>query len=106
MIAIVEGARRAARVTEPFQCAVSASDGLTTWAVRYASDGVEPRTLYYSTHRDALCDFEKCETVLPTGATIIASEPLGAVGGAWTRVEPSTLLRVGSDGVETAALAF
>lgn len=106
MIEVVEEARRGAGISEPFQCAASASDGRTTWALRHASDGAEPRSLYYSTHRDALCDFESCSTVLPEGATMIASEPLGKVGGAWTRIEPGTLLRMDESGVETHPLGL
>ncbi|GAB4548280.1 MAG: class II glutamine amidotransferase [Phycisphaerales bacterium] len=104
MIRVVEDTRRDAGIEAPFQCAVSASDGRSTWAVRYASDDTPPRSLYYSNHRDALCDFERCETILPPGATIIASEPLGKVGDAWTRVEPGTLVNISADGINARPL--
>ena len=93
MVRVVEEARRDAGIEEAFQCTCATSDGARTWALRYTSFGV-PRTLYYSDDRKALCDFEACETVLPRGAVILASEPLGAVGHAWTPVAPSSLIRV------------
>ncbi len=105
MIRDVERVRTEAGVEDPFTCTVCTSDGQRTWAVRYASHD-EPRTLYYSTHRDALCDFDHCSTVLPAGAAVIASEPLGSVGDAWTRVEPSSMLMLGPDGVTTKPLAL
>ena len=88
---------------EPFHFAASVSDGERTWAVRHASAG-EPRSLYYSTRADALCDFESCSTVLPEGAVVVASEPLGRVGGAWERVEPGAVVTVGPEGVRAEAL--
>ncbi|MFT7536407.1 MAG: putative glutamine amidotransferase, partial [Hyphomicrobiaceae bacterium] len=90
MVKIVEQARQARGIVEPFHCTSAVSDGERTWAIRYSSAGT-PRTLYYSTHRDALCDFESCNTKMPEGGILVASEPLGQVGGAWQQVEPNSV---------------
>ena len=105
MIRIVEAARRAARIEAPFRCTSAVSDGETTWAVRYASHG-EPRSLYYSSAADALCDPDACRVTLPPGGVIVASEPLGGGGGAWQEVAPASVLTVSAAGVREEALAL
>ncbi len=103
MIEIVEDARNEVAPDRPFRYTSSFTDGERIWAVRYATDD-DPRTLYYSTNPLALCDFDGCTTELPERSVIVASEPLGDVGGHWTRVEPSSLLIVDADGVRTEPL--
>ena len=105
MIRIVEAARRAARIEAPFRCTSAVSDGETTWAVRYASHG-EPRSLYYSSAADALCEPDACRVTLPPGGVIVASEPLGGGGGAWEEVAPASVLTVSAAGVREEALAL
>lgn len=103
MVRTVEEVRRDAGIDEPFRCTSAVSDGRSTWAMRYASHGA-PRTLYYSTHADALCDFDACDVRLPDGAIIVASEPLGGVGGAWHAVQGGNLLIVEGDQVRQEPL--
>lgn len=107
MIDTVERERRDADLglDRPFRCTSAFSDGERTFAVRYATAG-EPRTLYHSTDTHALCDFDRCDTTLPQGAAILASEPLGAVGGAWNRVEPGHLITVRRGEVAAEPLAL
>ena len=105
MVRIVEQAREQARIDEPFHCTSAVSDGETTWAIRYSSRG-EPRSLYYSDHADALCDFESCSVQLPGGGVIVASEPLGSVGKAWREVPPDTILTIDGDGISQARISL
>ncbi|MEL7473813.1 MAG: class II glutamine amidotransferase [Planctomycetota bacterium] len=103
MINIVNARRREAGLDGPFRCTSALSDGERVWAVRYASDG-DPRTLYFSTDREALCDFEGCDLLMPAGGVIVASEPLGKVGGSWTPVEASSIICVEGDRVTASRL--
>ncbi|MEM7227721.1 MAG: class II glutamine amidotransferase [Planctomycetota bacterium] len=98
MVERIEHGRAQSDVAEPFHCACAVSDGATIWALRYVSHG-EARTLYYSQHAEALCDFAGCDTLIPNDAVIIASEPLGTMGSAWTRIEPGSLLTANATGV-------
>lgn len=95
MIRVVEDVRSEVGIDldQSFRCTCAVSDGEKTVLVRYATHG-DPFTLYYSTDPEALRDFEERNTLLPEGAVIVASEPLGEVGDAWTPVPPSGFITV------------
>ena len=94
MAAVVEQSGRENGVPEALWATIAVTDGDTTWAVRYASDGKAP-TLYYS--RDA----EDLYAINPAlrgryGATsrIIVSEPIGKFAEMWVEVPQSSLVTV------------
>ncbi len=104
MIRVVEAARTRAGIEAPFRCTSAVSDGERTWAIRYASHG-DPRSLYYSSAADALCDAGGCSVTLPAGGVIVASEPLGSVGAAWREVAADTVLTVDASGITQQPLS-
>ena len=98
-IGLVEAVGRQRGVAHPFQGTVATTDGETTWAVRYSSEG-KSRSLYYTTdvptlrklypHRQLLKE-------LSADARLIVSEPLGDVAGVWNEVPEATCVIVGRD---------
>ncbi len=75
---------------------VATTDGETTWAFRYASEGT-PRSLFHSTDVSTLRAQYPDNPVLhdlSDDARIVVSEPLGHLRGAWREVPESTCLIV------------
>ncbi|NVK40365.1 MAG: class II glutamine amidotransferase [Oceanospirillaceae bacterium] len=100
----VERARADAGIERPIFFSACVANGDRLWAVRYSSHG-QSRTLYHSTHINALREVNGAYEALPEGSTILVSEPLDEFTDHWQRVDESTLLTVGHGGVTTAPFA-
>jgi len=94
MAGFVERTGRDHGVEESLWMTVGVSDGESTWAVRYASDGQAP-TLYHS--RD-MADLAQLNPDLPDllgdHARAIVSEPIGKFAQMWSEVPQATALHV------------
>lgn len=100
-VACVEEAGRDHGVAFPMQMTVAATDGETTWAFRYSSEG-RSRSLFHSTDIATLREqYPDNPTLhgLSTGTRLVVSEPLGGLRGAWREVPESACLVV-NGGVE------
>jgi glutamine amidotransferase len=82
------------------QFSASAADGESLYAVRYSNQGT-PRTLYYATELDQLTELDPHLDAIPEGSIVIVSEPLGPQL-TWNRVEPSTFISAGPQGIEVS----
>jgi predicted glutamine amidotransferase len=93
-------------VTNPIQMTVATTDGETTWAFRYSSEGTS-RSLFHSTDVSTLRQQYPDLPVLhrlSDDARLVVSEPLGDLQGAWQEVPESTCVVV--RGGEQELLAF
>ena len=83
-------------VRYPIQMTVATTNGETTWAFRYSSEG-RSRTLFHSTDistlRDQYPDLPVLQQ-LSDDARLVVSEPLGDLHGAWREVPESTCVIV------------
>ena len=73
---------------------VATTDGATTWAFRYSSEG-RSRSLFHNTDVSALrLQHPDNPTLqeLSDDARLVVSEPLGSLKGAWREVPESTCL--------------
>ncbi|MDX8050769.1 class II glutamine amidotransferase [Lentzea sp. BCCO 10_0798] len=88
-------------VAHPIQMTVATTDGETTWAFRYSSEG-RSRSLFHSTDittlRHQYPDNPTLHSLSPD-TRLVVSEPLGDLHGAWREVPESTCL-VARGGVE------
>lgn len=93
-VAVIEATGRRHGVEHPIQMTVATTDGDTTWAFRYSSEG-RSRSLFHSadisTLRHQYPD-NKVLHQLSDDAQLIVSEPLGDLQGAWLEVPESTCL--------------
>ncbi|WP_181310141.1 class II glutamine amidotransferase [Nocardioides campestrisoli] len=83
-------------VENPLQMTVATTDGETTWAFRYASDG-SARSLFHSTDVDTLRHQHPDHPVLhdlSPDSRIVVSEPLSDLAGAWREIPQSTCVVV------------
>jgi predicted glutamine amidotransferase len=83
-------------VANPIQMTVATTDGETTWAFRYSSEG-RSRSLFHSTDISTLREQYPDLPVLHTlsdEARLVVSEPLGDLEGAWQEVPESTCVVV------------
>jgi glutamine amidotransferase len=108
----VEGMARAIREIEeigdrlsirhPVQGTFAVSDGATTWAFRYSSEG-RSRTLFHSedlgTLKQTYPDLDRLRGY-EAGARLIVSEPLSDLPGAYTEVPESTVVVLSPAGLE------
>ena len=96
MVGFIEHAAAGAGVDDPVQMSVGVLTQDALVAVRYATSSV-PRTLYRSNDIETLRkmhpDFEDLHLV-PLGAHVVMSEPLGTLPGAWTEVPISSAVRL------------
>jgi predicted glutamine amidotransferase len=104
MVGLVEKTGRRRGTEHPMQMTVATSDGTTTWAFRYSSEG-DSRSLHYSTRMDALKALypESAELQdLSDETRVVVSEPLGDLPGAWQEVPESHvgIVRSGEDALE------
>lgn len=85
-------------IETPLQMTVGVTDGEHLWAVRYASEGLDPNTLYVSaepaTLRHLYPERERLAQ-MPDDTRVVVSEPLVDLPGAWHEIEPSTAVVVG-----------
>ncbi|GAA3006512.1 class II glutamine amidotransferase [Actinokineospora diospyrosa] len=88
-------------IAYPIQLTVATTNGETTWAFRYSSEG-RSRSLFHSTDistlRQQYPDSPELQ-LLSDDARLVVSEPLGSLRGAWREVPESTYLTT-HDGVE------
>ncbi len=95
-VGFVESTGRRHGVSFPIQMTVVTTDGDTTWAFRYSSEG-RSRSLFHSTDVSTLRhqypdnpDLHQ----LSDDARIVVSEPLGDLRGAWNEVPESTCVTI------------
>ena len=95
-VGLIEDTAARLGVLHPVQMTVATTDGETTWAFRYASEG-RPRSLYHSTDvvtlRRQYPDSPALRG-LSDDARLVVSEPLGDLRGAWREVPPSTCVAI------------
>jgi len=95
-VGLVEETGRRHGVAHPIQMTVATTDGETTWAFRYSSEG-RSRSLFHSTDVSTLRQQYPDNPVLhklSEDARLVVSEPLGDLHGAWREVPESTCLTV------------
>lgn len=93
----VEATARRHGIAHPLSMTVCASDGEQLVAVRYASEGQSPRSLYHSTsfkHLHALYPDDPRIAAVGYDAYLIVSEPLVDLPQAWAQVPESTAIVV------------
>jgi glutamine amidotransferase len=88
-------------VADPIQMTVATTDGSSTWAFRYSSEGAS-RSLFYSTAVASLrAQYPDNPALhgLSDETRLIVSEPLGDLAGAWNEVPESTcgIVQAGQD---------
>ncbi len=75
---------------------VATTDGETTWAFRYSSEGAS-RSLFHSTDVSTLKEQYPNHPMLhelSNDARLVVSEPLGDLRGAWVEVPESSFVTV------------
>lgn len=99
-VGVVESVARSHGIPFPLQMTVATTDGETTWAFRYSSEG-RSRTLFQSTDVSTLRIQYPDNPVLhelSDDARLVVSEPLGSLQGAWREIpESSSVLVRGAD---------
>jgi glutamine amidotransferase len=95
-VGLIEETGRRHEIGFPVQMTVATTDGETTWAFRYSSEG-RSRSLFHSTDISTLRrqypDNPQLHQ-LADDARLIVSEPLGDLQGAWREVPESSCLVV------------
>ena len=106
-VGLVEDVGRRHGIDLPVQMTVATTDGDTTWAFRYSSEG-RSRSLFQSadvsTLRAQYPDHEVLHE-LSDDTRLVVSEPLGDLRGAWHEVPESSYLIVRGGTVEAHAFA-
>lgn len=95
-VGVVERAARDRGVDFPVQMTIATTDGETTWAFRYSSEG-RSRSLFHSTDVSTLREQYPDNPLLrelSDDARLVVSEPLGDLRGAWREVPESSCLVV------------
>src|SRR3954453_21801853 len=95
-IGAVEEAGRRHGIEYPMQGTIATTDGETTWAFRYSSEG-RSRSLFHSTDVANLRELHPDNPMLrglSDDAVLVVSEPLGGMRGAWREVPESSLVVV------------
>jgi predicted glutamine amidotransferase len=93
-VGLIEETGRRHGIEHPIQMTVATTDGETTWAFRYSSEG-KSRSLFHSTDVSTLRLQYPDNPVLhgiSEDARLVVSEPLGDLVGAWREVPESTCL--------------
>ncbi|MCW2771476.1 MAG: class glutamine amidotransferase [Aeromicrobium sp.] len=93
-VGLIEEIGRRHGVEHPIQMTVATTDGETTWAFRYSSEG-KSRSLFHSVDVSTLREQYPDNVLvhkLTQDARLIVSEPLGSLVGAWEEVPESTSL--------------
>ncbi len=95
-VGLVEESARRHGVGSPFQGTIATTDGATTWAFRYSSQG-RSRSLFHSTDL-AVLRVQHPEVPqlhhLSDDARLVVSEPLGDLRGAWREVPEASCLTI------------
>lgn len=95
-VGLIEEVGRRHGIEHPIQMTVATTDGETTWAFRYSSEG-KSRSLFHSADVSTLraqYPDNKILHELSDDARLIVSEPLGDLRGAWIEVPESTCVVV------------
>jgi predicted glutamine amidotransferase len=95
-VGLVEETARRYDVRFPMQGTIATTDGATTWAFRYSSEG-RSRSLFHSTDVSTLRDQYPENPMLhqlSDDARLVVSEPLGDLRGAWREVPEGSCLVV------------
>ena len=95
-VGLIEDVGRRHGVEFPVQMTVATTDGNTTWAFRYSSEG-RSRTLYQSTDISTLREQYPDNPLLhglSDDTRVVVSEPLGDLKGAWREIPESSSLTV------------
>lgn len=95
-VGLIESVGRSHGVTFPVQMTVATTDGDTTWAFRYSSEG-RSRSLFQSTDVSTLRAQYPDNPVLHAlsdDARLVVSEPLGSLKGAWREIPESSSVMV------------
>jgi predicted glutamine amidotransferase len=90
-VGLVEAVGHRHGIEHPIQMTVATTDGQTTWAFRYSSEG-DSRSLYFSTRMDSLkALYPESEELagLSDETRVVVSEPLGDLPGVWNEVPES-----------------
>jgi glutamine amidotransferase len=93
-VGLIEETGRRHDIEFPLQMTVATTDGETTWAFRYSSEG-RSRSLFHSTDIATLrVQYPDNEILgeLSDDARLVVSEPLGDLRGAWREVPESSCL--------------
>jgi predicted glutamine amidotransferase len=95
-VGFIEATGRRHGAEFPIQMTVATTDGETTWAFRYSSEG-RSRSLFHSTDVSTLRHQYPDNPVLhelSADARLVVSEPLGDLRGAWREVPESTCVTI------------
>jgi glutamine amidotransferase len=95
-VGLVEETAKRHGIGFPVQMTIATTDGETTWAFRYYSEG-RSRSLFHSADVDTLREQYPDNTTLQdlsADARLIVSEPLGSLRGAWREVPEATCVVV------------
>jgi predicted glutamine amidotransferase len=106
-VGLVEDVARRHGIDLPVQMTVATTDGDTTWAFRYSSEG-RSRSLFRSTDVSTLrAQYPDHEVLhdLSDDTRLVVSEPLGDLRGAWHEVPESSYLVVRGGTIETHPFA-
>ncbi|MDX6301655.1 MAG: hypothetical protein QOF53_2869 [Nocardioidaceae bacterium] len=103
-IGAVEDTARRHSITFPMQGTIATTDGETTWAFRYSSEG-RSRSLFHSTDVSRLREQHPDNPMLrelSDDARLVVSEPLGGLRGAWQEVPESSWILVNGGDLEVS----
>ncbi|MHA7207848.1 class II glutamine amidotransferase [Arthrobacter sp. MDT1-65] len=106
-VGLIEDIGRGHGVEFPMQMTVAVTDGETTWAFRYSSEG-RSRSLFRSTDISALQALHPSHGLLQGlsgDARLVVSEPLGDLEGAWQEVPEASCLVVQGARADVAPFA-
>lgn len=95
-VGLIEETGRRHGIQFPIQMTVATTDGDTTWAFRYSSEGMS-RTLFRSTDISTLRHQYPDNPILhelSDDARLIVSEPLGDLHGAWQEIPEASCIVV------------
>src|SRR6185436_9463597 len=100
-VGFIEATGRRHGSEHPIQMTVATTNGESVWAFRYSSAG-KSRSLFYSTDVKTLRDQHPDVAVLQEvsdESTLVVSEPLGDLEGAWNEVPESSwgVVQAGQD---------
>jgi predicted glutamine amidotransferase len=93
-VGFIEETARRHSIDYPVQMTVATTDGETTWAFRYSTEG-RSRSLFHNTDVVTLRELHPDNPMLrelSDDARLVVSEPLGGLRGAWREVPESSLL--------------
>jgi predicted glutamine amidotransferase len=106
-VGFIEETGRRHGIEHPIQMTVATTDGATTWAFRYSSEG-QSRTLFHSTDivtlREQYPDYPLLHG-LSDDTRLVVSEPLGDLHGAWQEVPEATCIMVRGGEQELSSFA-